>query len=213
MIIQRAAGRLVIRGVLLIGLQLVGWASLAAAEPIEVSGAVAGRTPGVLGYNSGHFLPGSNTAAWWKYSGVNGSRIFSNLRQLTPASSFSSQTDATLDATTQTAFEAQRAALRAKGPLSTYVDWQSIHLEYFGETLPGSNAIQPNHAQAAMATLARGGLRQLGGRLAGSLARLAAVVCPCLRACPLQRRRRVSVLQRARPLFQFLRHAFAGAAR
>ncbi len=158
MVDQQAAGRQAFRIVLLVGLHVVGWARLATAEPIAVSGAVAGRTPAVLGYNSGHFLPGSNTAAWWKYSGVNGSRIFSNLRQLTPASSFYSQTDAALDATTQAAFEAQRAALRAKGPLSTYVDWRSIHLEYFGETLPGSNAIQPNHAQAAMATL---GIRPL----------------------------------------------------
>ena len=54
------------------------------AEPIVLSGVRTGSTPSHLGYNSGHFLPGSNTAAWWEYSGVNSSRIFSRLGWLTP---------------------------------------------------------------------------------------------------------------------------------
>ena len=38
---------------------------------------IAGKTPEIVGYNSGHFMPGSNTADWWRFSGVNGARIFS----------------------------------------------------------------------------------------------------------------------------------------
>ena len=35
-----------------------------------------GVTPSLLAYNSGHFVPGSNTRDWWRYSAVTGARVF-----------------------------------------------------------------------------------------------------------------------------------------
>ena len=44
---------------------------------VTLSANVVGATPEIVGYNCGHFMPGSNTAVWWKYSGVNGARVWS----------------------------------------------------------------------------------------------------------------------------------------
>src|SRR3954453_4599564 len=49
----------------------------AIAVNITASGTIAGQTPEIVGYNSGHFMPNSNTADWWRFSGVNAARIFS----------------------------------------------------------------------------------------------------------------------------------------
>ena len=97
-------------------------------QTITLSGSVIGSTPTTLGYNSGHFLPGSNTASWWKYSGVNGSRIFSSPSYMTPGSStyFRSESTLALSATTQAQFVTQRDALRASGTATTFVRWDRI---------------------------------------------------------------------------------------
>src|SRR4051812_31495581 len=55
-------------------------ASPARAVDVTASATLAGKTPQTVGYNSGHFMPGSNTADWWRFSGVNGARIFSTPR-------------------------------------------------------------------------------------------------------------------------------------
>ena len=55
------------------------WGGLARAQTtatVTVSNRMLGRTPGLIGYNIGHWLPGSNTADWWQHSGVNAARIF-----------------------------------------------------------------------------------------------------------------------------------------
>ena len=91
-------------------------------QTINLSGSAIGSTPTTLGYNSGHFTPGSNTASWWKYSGVNGSRIFSSPSYMTPGSStyFRSESTLSLSATTQAQFVTQRDALRQSA------SWRSI---------------------------------------------------------------------------------------
>src|SRR5690349_9943045 len=49
----------------------------ASAVTVAISNTRSGSTPEIVGYNSGHFMPGSNTADWWRYSGVNGARVWS----------------------------------------------------------------------------------------------------------------------------------------
>src|SRR4051812_5719609 len=56
---------------------VLSMASPARAVTVTLSPAVAGKTPEIVGYNSGHFMPGSNVADWWRFSNVNGARIFS----------------------------------------------------------------------------------------------------------------------------------------
>ena len=46
------------------------------AQSIAVESRVVGKTPRVIGINSGNFKPGSNAITWWKWLGVNGARIF-----------------------------------------------------------------------------------------------------------------------------------------
>jgi hypothetical protein len=129
------------------------WSPRAEPQTIVLSGSMVGPTPAILGYNSGHFLPGSNVADWWRYSGVTGSRIFSNLGWLTPTTSFRSSTNSSLDATSEASFVSRKAAIRASGTALTFVDWSGIHSRYLSGVLPGSNAIQPDHAQSSMAEL------------------------------------------------------------
>jgi len=128
---------------------------LAAAQSITLSGSAIGLTPAVLGYNSGHFLPGSNTASWWKYSAVNGSRIFSNPTYMTPGTStyFRSESTSSLNASTQAQFISQRDALRASGTATTFIRWDRITPLYTTGTIDGNNSIQLKYAEDTMKSL------------------------------------------------------------
>ena len=58
----------------------VVWGSLLTAaavhaETLTVLNTEAGTTPEGLGYNLGHFMPGSNAAVWFRYSGVDAARV------------------------------------------------------------------------------------------------------------------------------------------
>jgi autotransporter-associated beta strand protein len=122
---------------------------------VTLSGSVTGTTPTVLGYNSGHFVPGSNTSSWWKYAGVNGSRLFSSPSYMTPGSStyFRSESTLSLSATTQAQFISQRAALRNSGTATTYVRWDRITPLYTTGTTEGNNSIQLKYAEDTMKSL------------------------------------------------------------
>jgi len=128
------------------------WGDLLPAQTVTLSGSVIGATPSVLGYNSGHFLPGSNVASWWKHTGVNGSRIFSSPSYMTPGSStyFRSESTLSLSATSQAQFIAQRDALRASGTATTYIRWDRILPLYTTGTTDGNNSIQLKTAEDAM---------------------------------------------------------------
>ena len=124
-------------------------------QTVTLSSSAVGSTPSVLGYNSGHFLPGSNAASWWKYSGVNGSRIFSSPSYMTPGSStyFRSESTLSLSATTQAQFVTQRDALRASGTATTFVRWDRIVPLYTTGTTDGNNSIQLKTAEDSMKSL------------------------------------------------------------
>ena len=109
----------------------------------------------MLGYNSGHFTPGSNTSSWWKYAGVNGGRIFSSPSYLTPGTStyFRSESTSSLNASTQAQFISQRDALRASGTATTYVRWDRITPLYTTGTVDGNNSIQLKYAEDTMKSL------------------------------------------------------------
>ncbi|EEF58405.1 CBM96 family carbohydrate-binding protein [Pedosphaera parvula] len=91
-----------------------------------------GPTPTILGYNSGHFYPGSNTRDWWRYSGVNGARFFLPTKEFEP---FSSSPPAAV--TNQTSFLAQRDALRVDPARSPWIDWPAFTNRFEHEPLGG----------------------------------------------------------------------------
>ena len=79
----------------------------ASAATIVVQPTTAGTTPNVLGYNLGHFMPGSNTADWFRYSGVKAARVFIGASDIEP---HPGNGDGVTDGTS---FFARRSRLRA----------------------------------------------------------------------------------------------------
>src|SRR6478735_5260500 len=113
------------------------------AVTVGLSGGVAGKTPEIVGYNSGHFMPGSNTADWWRFSGVNGARIFSTPTTVEASDDLAPWGDGV---GSQTTFVARRDALRAN-PLSTsYINWPYIEGRYQNSQTSGSNNINLKYA-------------------------------------------------------------------
>ena len=98
------------------------------ATDLTVSNTVNGQTPAYVGFNMGHFLPNSNTAAWVQYSGANGYRVWASASYYEPKDDAGPYGDGV---TTFTQFDARKAALRAN-PFGTdssgvpYVNWTAF---------------------------------------------------------------------------------------
>ncbi|MDR2674492.1 MAG: hypothetical protein LBC18_06390, partial [Opitutaceae bacterium] len=95
---------------------------------ITVTVAQEGLTPAVLGYNSGHFMPGSNVGDWWRYSGAKDVRVWraparSDVIHANPGGVAGD------GVTDKASFLARRLALRTntadpEQPLdNSYIDW------------------------------------------------------------------------------------------
>ncbi|MES2707455.1 MAG: hypothetical protein V4726_12735 [Verrucomicrobiota bacterium] len=129
---------------------------LEAGETLTVLNTPAGVTPEALGYNLGHFMPESNAADWFRYSGVNAARVFINVSDIEPADDLVPVGDGV---TTEVQFFARRARLRANAASavealdSTLVNWAAFTARYAG-TSTGSNRQQLSYAL--------GGLRDRG---------------------------------------------------
>jgi hypothetical protein len=67
-----------LRHVLILALAALGSARLAVGETLVVTASAtpAGRTPGLIAYNMGENLPGSNVTSWLRYSEMNGARFW-----------------------------------------------------------------------------------------------------------------------------------------
>ena len=124
---------------------------------VTVSAAVAGKTPEIVGYNSGHFMPGSNTADWWRYSGVNGARVWP-----TPTVVEGNRRPRAAGATAslrkpRSSLGAHR--LRANPLSTTYINWP-----YFEEPLPEQSDHRRQHhqPQVRVRPAARPGHRSAG---------------------------------------------------
>src|SRR3954453_16754424 len=82
-----------------------------------------GPTPTILGYNSGHFVPGSNTRDWWHYSGVNGARVFITSSGIEPNDDIPPRGDGV---TSQASLMSRKAAVRANPLSTTNINWPSF---------------------------------------------------------------------------------------
>lgn len=109
---------------------------------VTISGETAADTPATLAYNLGHFLPGSNTADWWRYSRSSGARIFLSPSHFNvdgtfrPGESFVGS---------EASFQNRKAQLR-HDPLNTnFINWPIIE-ERFNTRLSGNNRIIPEYA-------------------------------------------------------------------
>jgi hypothetical protein len=123
-------------------------ATLAIALPalavnVTPSVTLAGKTPEIVGYNSGHFMPGSNTADWWRYSGVNGARVWPTPTVVEASDDLAPWGDGV---SSQAAFEARRTALRANPNSTAYINWPYLEGRYQNNPTSGSNIINLKYA-------------------------------------------------------------------
>ena len=99
----------------------------AVAETVTVRNTAVGKTPRVIGVNSGHYMPGSNTTTWWKYAGVNGGAFSPRPAELKTTTITAS--GGTASAARNCSWSA-RDALRAD-PLNTeYINWPYFENNY-----------------------------------------------------------------------------------
>jgi len=110
---------------------------------ILISASVGGKTPERIGYNSGHFMAGSNAAAWWKYTEANAARVWS-----TPAIVEGSDDDGVFGdgVTSQQQFIDRRAALRADPLNPTYINWNHFEGRFENNPTTGSNNVNLAYA-------------------------------------------------------------------
>ncbi len=136
---------------------LLGWLAMVpevSAATLTMRTDILGSTPGLLAYNSGHFVPGSNTRDWWRYSGVTGARVFLTASLIEANDDIAGFGDGVTD---QAGFLSRRAALRADPLNPNYINWSYITNRYRLTQQHGSNILEPYYTCSS--------LRQLGIRI------------------------------------------------
>src|SRR5688572_31362884 len=105
--------------------------ALAGSATITASQTSAGKSLQYVGYNQGHYLPGSNASAWVDYSGVNAFRVWATssdyeIRHGTEANrdDFGPWGDGVSDLAS---FNQRKANLRADPLSQTYIDWAEFN--------------------------------------------------------------------------------------
>ena len=135
------------------------------AESLVVSGVVIGSTPSRLGYNLGHFMPDSNAADWFRYSGANAARVFISPSDIEPSDDIAPFGDGVAS---ESGFFDRIELLRSNASSageslnSSYVNWTYFSNNY-SKTATGNNRIQLSSA-----------LTTLGGQGVAILANLTA---------------------------------------
>lgn len=114
-------------------------AATGAADPAGISvrpgiERLGGGMP-LVGYNTGHYLPGSNMSAWVEYSAINAVRFFASLTVWCPDAPF----DAGTGIETVDDFEARRDRLRADPRGSGLIDWAALEGIWANTTYPDTN--------------------------------------------------------------------------
>jgi len=121
--------------------------SARAAGTVTVATNVTGPTPVIVGYDSGHYLPLSNTGDWLRYAGVTGVRIFVSPSYIEPASQFPAIASTV---TNSTSFLSLKAAVRANPWNTTYLNWSYVTNQYSTSGLIGSDYVNVAYALSNM---------------------------------------------------------------
>ena len=147
--IRRDLGLTVLSQILILLCLLIS--SSAFGQTISVNANVAGVTPRVIGLNSGNYLPGSNTTTWWKWTGVNGARIFTSAPRIEPVDDAPPFGDGVIDSGS---FLTRRLLLRLDPTNSMFNNFSAFEDQYanndsdfinylFAYDELSSNGIQP----------------------------------------------------------------------
>jgi hypothetical protein len=124
--------------------------STARAGTVTVETNILASTPAIVGYDSGHFWPGSDTADWWRYSGVTGARIFVSPTIIEPASEFPSVYNTV---TNQASFLSLKALVRANPWNTAYLNWSYVTNQFATSMAFGSDYLNVDYALSTLQQL------------------------------------------------------------
>jgi hypothetical protein len=121
-------------------LTIVANQATASTASITVTQNQIGVTPQYIGYNMGHYLPGSNTSAWVDYSGVNGFRVWLSPDNYEPTDDIAPFGDGVTDLAS---FNARKTALRVNplDPSAQYVNFQKFAAQFNDHVQDGRNKV------------------------------------------------------------------------
>jgi hypothetical protein len=121
------------------------------AEPgtLTVSAEKDLSNPDILGYNLGHFMAGTSTHDWWRYSGANGARLFISPATLESTDDISGWGDGVTD---QSGFLARKDLLRADPLNESYINWTYFNDRFENKEFSG-NRFTVNYAFSKMREL------------------------------------------------------------
>ena len=80
------------------------------SQTVTVHSDVVGQTPDIIGLNSGNYIDGTNAISFWRWSGVNGARIFTSAPNIEQVDDIPGNGDGV---NSQASFLARRDAVRA----------------------------------------------------------------------------------------------------
>lgn len=103
-------------------------------------------TPAYIGYNMGHYLPGSNTSAWVDYSGANAYRVWASPGDYEPTGDWGSGINNLED------FDARKNAISANPEGNGFIKWGSANVpadsynyQFQNSTQAGRNKVRLNY--------------------------------------------------------------------
>src|ERR1700677_2401358 len=122
----------------------------AAGATLTMQTNIAGNTPTIVGYNHGHYYPGSNTRDWWRYSGVSGARALFEPSYIEPHVANAPWGSG---ATNPATFASLKAAVRANPTNNIYFNWSYLVSKYATAGVNGSDIIGPTYLASEMQQL------------------------------------------------------------
>ena len=96
-------------------------------QTVTVNSGVAGTTPRVIGLNSGNYIAGANTTSFWRWSGVNGARIFTSAPNIEQNDDIPGHGDGV---NSEASFIARRLAVRANPTDPTLINFAEFEDGY-----------------------------------------------------------------------------------
>ena len=96
-------------------------------QTVTVNSTVVGTTPSVIGLNSGNYIPGANTTSFWRWSGVNGGRIFTSAPNIEQNDDIPGHGDGV---NSEDSFVTRRLAVRANPTDPTLINFAEFERGY-----------------------------------------------------------------------------------
>lgn len=136
--------------ILLAAILLALPAAAAMAGTLTMQTNIIGPTPTIVGYNHGHYYPGSNTRDWWRYSGVSGARVFFEPSYIEPHVAAAPWGSGVTD---QVSFASLKASVRSNPTNNSYFNWAYMTNKYATPGANGSDIIGPTYLASEMQQL------------------------------------------------------------